>query len=837
MTRASLPDTIVCLPITEWAGMPHNSRHLMVEAARRGYRVLWVDPLGLRSARLQRKDLAKLTRRLRQIRHPLIRVGEGIWRLAPVGVPLQGTRLGAALNRRLLAAQIRLALRKLSARRVLLWSYSPQLAGLRSSIDCDLAIYYRTDDYSSAPGVNAARIQRLESEAASLADLCISGNELSLADLPDSACRRLLVRNGVDLSVFNADSRPDDPIPQITHPRLLVIGTFDRWIDTDLLRGLALEHPEWSLVLAGERKIDLSALTALANVTFLGRVPFERLPALIAGCDVGLVAHRVEPYTIRCNPGKIYQYLALGTPVVCTPFTDASVYSGQIHVCEGEPAAFANAIESLLSLDSPELAAARRAFAAEQSWATRFDAIENELTRIPVVEKTDEPSADLSGATERDEAKDRISGRGGLGTRHLQRSFPDDKRVIELEMLAPTPSAMSDPVVDTVVCFSITEWSAMPQNSHHLMREAARRGYRVLYIDPLGLRRVRLRREDIAKILRRVRQASRPLVGVEEGITRLAPIGIPLQDTRIGAALNRRLLIVQIRRALRRMRARSTLLWSYSPHFLDLSEPLGCDLSLYYRVDDYATAPYISSGYIEKLETRATELADLCIAANKQSAEVLDAARERIIVPNGIDLSVYGEEVTAKDPIPEIDHPRLLFAGTFDTWVDVELLRKLALANPDWSIVLAGEVKIPLESLTELPQVHFLGLLPYHELPALMSHCDVGLVPYHVNRFTTSACIGKIYQYLAMGLPVVSTPVLEPSDYGDHVVCAPGYENEYGNAIAKAIAKNDAKAKKARRTYALRQSWAERFNAIESEVRRLLEETHGSRLETAAVRS
>jgi hypothetical protein len=79
----------------------------MKEAERRGYQVLWVDPIGLRSARLQRKDVAKLTRRLRQFRRPFVRVSDHIWRLAPFGIPLQGTRLGAALNRRLLVFQIR----------------------------------------------------------------------------------------------------------------------------------------------------------------------------------------------------------------------------------------------------------------------------------------------------------------------------------------------------------------------------------------------------------------------------------------------------------------------------------------------------------------------------------------------------------------------------------------------------------------------------------------------------------------------------------------------------------------------------------------------------------
>ena len=148
----SLPDTIVCLPINEWSGLPVNSHHLMREAGSRGYRVLYVDPIGLRRPALARKDMSKLGRRLRQVLRPLSPVAPGVWRLATVGVPLQDSRRGIALNKRLLAPQIRLALRRLKAQRVLLWVYPPQLFALHTAIPCDLAIYHRTDDYVSTPG-------------------------------------------------------------------------------------------------------------------------------------------------------------------------------------------------------------------------------------------------------------------------------------------------------------------------------------------------------------------------------------------------------------------------------------------------------------------------------------------------------------------------------------------------------------------------------------------------------------------------------------------------------------------------------------------------------------
>ena len=111
--------------------------------------------------------MSKLSRRLRQLLRPLSSVSPGVWRLATVGVPLQDSRRGIALNNRLLAPQIRLALRRLEARRVLLWVYPPQLFALRSAIPCDLAIYHRTDDYVSLPGMNGELLGELESLAPS----------------------------------------------------------------------------------------------------------------------------------------------------------------------------------------------------------------------------------------------------------------------------------------------------------------------------------------------------------------------------------------------------------------------------------------------------------------------------------------------------------------------------------------------------------------------------------------------------------------------------------------------------------------------------------------------
>jgi len=378
----SLPDTIVCLPINEWAGLPVNSHHLMREAASRGYRVLYVDPIGLRRPTMSRKDVAKLGRRLRLLSAPLASVEPGIWRLAPAAIPLQDTNLGIAVNKRLVAFQIRRALARLRADRVLLWAYPPQLVALRSEIPCELAIYHRTDDYVALPGMNAELLTGWEVQAVEDADLCIAPARPYLDGPLRNARNALWLPNAVDHRLFDPSRIGPDPLPRIGRPRLLVIGTFDAWVDLDLLHDVMSGRPSWTLVLAGTAKTSLERLLALGNVHFLGRVPFEDLPTLVSHCDVGLVPFRIGPVAAGATPSKLYQYLAGGLPVVCTPFLDPALFDGRVAIGPAAADEFTRTLEGVLAADSDAARQARQAFVREHTWAARFDAVEGELERL-----------------------------------------------------------------------------------------------------------------------------------------------------------------------------------------------------------------------------------------------------------------------------------------------------------------------------------------------------------------------------------------------------------------------------------------------------------------------
>src|SRR4030095_3266923 len=96
--------------------------------------------------------------------------------------------------------------------------------------------------------------------------------------------------------------------------------------------------------------------------------------------------------------------------------------------------------------------------------------------------------------------------------------------------------------------------------------------------------------------------------------------------------------------------------------------------------------------------------------------------------------------------------------------LDLDLLEGVARARPDWTIALvgpvgAGDPLTGISALGGLPTVPLLGPRPYVALPEVLRGADVALVPYAINDLTRSVFPMKVYEYLAAGLPVVTTPL------------------------------------------------------------------------------
>jgi glycosyltransferase involved in cell wall biosynthesis len=161
-----------------------------------------------------------------------------------------------------------------------------------------------------------------------------------------------------------------------------VIGYFgllaSDWVDVPLLMRVAQEFRHGSLVLLGKSTMDLSALTEQGNVHWLGRKPYEELPAYCKGFDVALIPFPISPVTLNSNPLKAREYLAAGLPVVSTAIPEVEVL--QECMIGKTPEEFVARIHQ--ALKNPGPSPERSLVMKDQDWEGRLGEIRRNFAAI-----------------------------------------------------------------------------------------------------------------------------------------------------------------------------------------------------------------------------------------------------------------------------------------------------------------------------------------------------------------------------------------------------------------------------------------------------------------------
>ena len=393
---------VVLLSTADWDNpFWTNKQHVAAELARRGFRVLYVESLGLRQPTLNSRDLRRIARRLlRSLRFPR-QVRNNLWVWSPLVVPAHGQLWARRVNRLLLRAGIAICTRRLGFRRDILWTYNPLTADVLSLSQFPLVVYHCVDDVKAAPGMPAQAISHAESALVAQADIVFT-TAPKLAEIHSRLNRQTYyLPNVADFEHFSLARSPVTKIPgdlaRIPEPRIGFVGAISRYkLDFDLLRTLAQSHPEWSVVLIGEIGegdpwTDVSSLSDLPNLHFLGPRPYSQLPAYLKGFSVGILPSAMNDYTAAMFPMKFFEYLAAGLPVVSVNLPALRDHA-DVATLASTPQAFIRAIDCELTIGGPPLSN-RLERAQHHTYVSRMDAMLRVIDRI---QSTPSDSADTA---------------------------------------------------------------------------------------------------------------------------------------------------------------------------------------------------------------------------------------------------------------------------------------------------------------------------------------------------------------------------------------------------------------------------------------------------------
>ncbi|MFD2934553.1 glycosyltransferase [Spirosoma flavum] len=386
---------------------------------------------------------------------------------------------------------------------------------------------------------------------------------------------------------------------------------------------------------------------------------------------------------------------------------------------------------------------------------------------------------------------------------------------------------------DSIICISQTSWTGDFQKAAvQLMTELSAR-HRVLFVDYLyTVKDLVTGRKDMP--IREIMQLSNPLtkIATEHGgelYVWRPPLMLPinwLSDKSHDQLLrwNTNRLISSLQGVMKKLDMhRPLIINAYNPVIgLPMLGKLNECATIYYCFDEITTAGSWMSRHGYRYEETFLQRVDAVITTSETLRQDKSAQQSQTFcVKNGVNFDLFNQARQLAQQHPP-EKPVVGYLGSADNRIDIDIMEYCARTMPDVDFQFIGEVHEPrlLDRLSVFPNVTFIPPRQPADLPPLLAKLSVGIIPFVCNKHTYTIYPLKINEYLAAGLPVVSTPFSILDDFTGIIELADTPER-FAKALRRALADTDEQRVQQRVDMAQANSWKQRANEFESVIQRV----------------
>ncbi|MGA8808678.1 MAG: glycosyltransferase [Thermoanaerobaculia bacterium] len=327
----------------------------------------------------------------------------------------------------------------------------------------------------------------------------------------------------------------------------------------------------------------------------------------------------------------------------------------------------------------------------------------------------------------------------------------------------------------TIVCISSIDWAFNWQLPQEVASAFAASGNRVLYIENTGVRRPSF--GDAARVRDRVRNWSRAPRGVKpaiENLDVLSPLLLPFPYARPAVAINERLLTKAVRRWIGATAdAKPLIVITFLPTPLARAviHSLKPDLAVYYCADRLVETSAQAAKLRQSEPLLLAEAGLVLTTSHGLQKTAVSIARRVEYLECGVRSAEFARarrEATKRPAAFDgLSGPIIGFTGTLRNEIDVKLLTEVAELAPDLNLVFVGPVIVDVTRLAAQQNVRFLGAVPHADIVTYTASLNAGILPYVLTDYTADVMPVKLKEYLAAGLPMVSTHLPEICRFAD----------------------------------------------------------------------
>jgi glycosyltransferase involved in cell wall biosynthesis len=366
---------IICVSPVPWDYPIWTNRQHIISILSKKHRIIYVfHPYLVRSV---------IKRKIKKNKRLLIeKYNQNLWIYTPFIFPFSNISQGIQkINVIISCFFLKKMLKKLRFDKYVLWFYDPEGVFYLDLLSPFMSCYDCVDDYSKMPSYKSDkkknRLIRMENELVRRCNFVFTTSEILYRKKIKFNNNTFLVENVGDFQHFNKALKKLSKLPveleKLPKPIIGFVGALDSYkVDYDLIKFIAGEKPEWSIVLIGDNmgSHNVANLKNYGNIILLGRKEYKLLPEYTVHFDVCIIPYVLNEYTKCVFPIKLFEFLSVGKPVVSTALPSIIKYNNIISIAKSYEQ-FVELIEKSLNENSEEKMNDRITLSKNNTWESR----------------------------------------------------------------------------------------------------------------------------------------------------------------------------------------------------------------------------------------------------------------------------------------------------------------------------------------------------------------------------------------------------------------------------------------------------------------------------------
>lgn len=375
-------ENIICISSIDWDFIWQGHQEIMSTLAKNGNRVLFIENTGVRTPGI--RDIPRLKKRIKNYFRGIKGIRkeqDNLYIFSPILLPFPYSWIARKINKFLLLSVLARWMKVLDFNDPIIWAFLP--TGITLDIVGNtykkLLIYYCIDNFSVSSST-AKKVRVTEKRLLKKADFVFVTSK-ALYDYCSRLNRNVAIFPfGVNIynfqkAMLSKTGMPDE-LKTINKPIIGYVGGIHKWIDLELVKNTALSLPDFAFVFVGPLQTDVSILSNIKNIYFLGNKDHAELPYFIKYFSITIIPYLITDYTKNVYPTKLNEYLAMGKPVISTGLPEIIAFN-QRHenmIYIGRTASdFSTYINKAIAEDNNYLRQRRIEVANDNNWQNHIE--------------------------------------------------------------------------------------------------------------------------------------------------------------------------------------------------------------------------------------------------------------------------------------------------------------------------------------------------------------------------------------------------------------------------------------------------------------------------------